>query len=385
MHLVLYMILGLQLLLGITVYSAIVRSRRDSAPKVRDQLGGDLPTVSICIPARNESDDLRDCLDRIVASDYPKLEILVLDDCSSDKHTPEIIRSYAQEGVVFVAGAVPPSYWLAKNWAYDQLAIAANGEIIIFCGVDARLQRQTISKTVVALRSYNSDMISVIPKLDNVTVNPFVQTMRYWWELSLPRNLFKRPPVISTFWAINSTALKKLGGFNSTRRMITPEASFAKQLFLEKKYQFFRDNGVFGLATDKSSRDQTDTAIRTRYPQLHKRPETVFLISSALFIAMVVPFICAFVLWIASFTAALVSVVVAILYVLSYYSLIKEVRQQPSLSVALMFPFAVIVDLFLLHLSMFRYEFGSVEWKGRNICIPVMHVTTGRNTKTLIK
>jgi multisubunit Na+/H+ antiporter MnhB subunit len=100
---------------------------------------------------------------------------------------------------------------------------------------------------------------------------------------------------------------------------------------------------------------------------------------------MVVPFICAFVLWIASFTAALVSVVVAILYVLSYYSLIKEVRQQPSLSVALMFPFAVIVDLFLLHLSMFRYEFGSVEWKGRNICIPVMHVTTGRNTKTLIK
>ncbi len=37
-------------------------------------------------------------------------------------------------------------------------------------------------------------------------------------------------------------------------------------------------------------------------------------------------------------------------------------------------PVMTLYDLFLLHVSMWRYEFATVEWKGRNICIPAMHV-----------
>ena len=383
MHLILYSILILQLLVSVVVFFSVVDNRNKTRPLIKQELGGDLPTVSVCIPARNESDDLRDCLEMIVASDYPKLEILVLDDCSSDKHTPEIIRSFAQSGVVFVPGTPPPSYWLAKNWAYDQLVKAASGEIIIFCGVDARLGRSAISTTLAAMTDYSVEMISVIPRLNNVGVNPFIQTMRYWWELALPRNSLKRPAVISTFWAVNRAKLIKLGGFTATRRMITPEAHFAKQLIATKSYRFFRDDAVFDISTNKSSRDQTDTAIRTRYPQLHKRPEIVFLITLGLFLTMIMPFICALVLWITGIFPALISLAVAIIYVVSYSILIKSVRQKGALSVALMFPFAVIIDLFLLHLSMFRYEFSSVEWKGRNICIPIMHMTSSNTRRSL--
>lgn len=383
MHLLLYCILGLQLVLAITVYSSIVSNRRKTIPEVTSEASDGLPTISVCIPARNESNDLRDCLDEVVTSDYPKLEILVLDDCSGDKHTPDIIRSYAQVGVVFVPGTPPPSYWLAKNWAYDQLSKAASGEIVVFCGVDVRLSHSSLSTAVAAMRSYDSEMISVIPKLNNVSANPFVQTMRYWWELALPRQLLKRPPVISTFWAINSSKLKKLGGFNATRRMITPEAYFARQLINDQKYKFLRDSGFFGISTNKSSREQTDTAIRTRYPQLHKRPEIVFLLSVALVIAMVMPFVCAIVLWITGTIPALVSLIVAILYVAGYFLLIKAVRQKGSLSVAMMFPIAVVIDLFLLHLSMYRYEFSIVNWKGRNICIPIMHMTPSNGQQPL--
>jgi len=374
MHLILITTLLIQLITAIIIYAAAVSNKRSTIPLLSTESGNDLPTVSVCIPARNESNDLRNCLDLVVASDYPKLEILVLDDCSSDKHTPDIIRSYAQAGVVFVPGTPPPNFWLAKNWAYDQLANAANGEIIIFCGVDVRLGRSALSKTVAAMRSYNSNMISVIPKLSSVGANPFVQTMRYWWELALPRQLIKRPPVISTFWAIKSSTLKKLGSFNSNRRMITPEAYFAKQLIANDKYKFLRDNGVFGISTNKSFIEQTDTAIRTRYPQLHKRPEMVLLLSATVFIAMVLPFVCAIVLWITGTIPALTSLVIALTYVTSYSIIIKSVRQKNLLSIAFMFPIAVIIDLFLLHLSMYRYEFTSVEWKGRNICIPVMHM-----------
>jgi len=312
----------------------------------------------------------------VVASDYPKLEILVLDDCSGDKHVPEVIRSFAQSGVVFVPGTPPPSYWLAKNWAYDQLAKAANGEIIVFMGVDVRMNKSSLSTAVATITRTSSEMISVIPRLNNVNANPFIQTMRYWWEMALPRQILKRPPVISTFWAINSAKLKKLGGFNATRRMITPEAHFAKQLIATRAYQFLRDNDVFGISTDKSSREQTDTAIRTRYPQLHKRPEVVFLISIGVFLSMLIPFVCALILWLTNSWAALASLLIVIIYIASYYLLIKSVRLRSSPGVAIMFPIAVTIDLLLVHLSMYRYEFSVVEWKGRNVCIPVMHMTS---------
>jgi glycosyltransferase involved in cell wall biosynthesis len=382
MHLLLYTVLTLQFILAIVVICSVVANRRRTTPRIKAAASSNLPTISVCIPARNESEDLRECLELVVASDYPKLEILVLDDCSSDKHTPEVIRSFAQSGVVFVPGTPPPSYWLAKNWAYDQLAKAANGEIFVFLGVDVRLSRSSLSNAVAAITDSGSEMISVIPRLNNINANLFVQTMRYWWELALPRQILKRPPVISTFWMINAEKLKKLGGFNATRRMITSEAHFAKQLIATQSYQFLRDSDVFGISTDKSSREQTDTAIRTRYPQLHKRPETVFLLSIGLFLFMIMPFVCAIVLWITSSWSAAASLLIVIIYIISYSQLIKSVRQQGSLGVATLFPVAVIIDLFLLHVSMFRYEFSAVEWKGRNVCIPVMHMTTANRHRS---
>jgi hypothetical protein len=75
----------------------------------------DLPALTVAIPARNETDDLEACLRSVVASTYPKLEVLVLDDCSQNKRTPEIIREFAHAGVRVNAGEVPPHNWLAKN------------------------------------------------------------------------------------------------------------------------------------------------------------------------------------------------------------------------------------------------------------------------------
>jgi hypothetical protein len=100
----------------------------------------DLPTLTVAIPARNETDDLQQCLTSLLASNYPKLEVLVLDDCSQVKKTPQIIRDFAQGGVTFLEGQQPPKHWLAKNFAYDQLCQQANGQLIIFCGVDTRFE-----------------------------------------------------------------------------------------------------------------------------------------------------------------------------------------------------------------------------------------------------
>ena len=109
---------------------------------------GELPTLTVAIPARNETDDLQFCLESLVASDYPKMEIIVLDDRSQTRRTPDIIRSFAHDGVRFVLGEEPKETWLPKNQAYDRLLGEASGEIILFCGVDVRFVPDTLRKIV---------------------------------------------------------------------------------------------------------------------------------------------------------------------------------------------------------------------------------------------
>ncbi len=56
------------------------------------------PIVSICIPAYNAERFIAATLESALAQDYPHLEIIVSDDCSTDR-TLEIIYSYEKHGV----------------------------------------------------------------------------------------------------------------------------------------------------------------------------------------------------------------------------------------------------------------------------------------------
>src|SRR5260221_4704389 len=64
---------------AILVASTIRHLRTTLAPKIVESNSeeNDLPTLTVAIPARNETEDLEQCLSTLVASDYPKLEILV--------------------------------------------------------------------------------------------------------------------------------------------------------------------------------------------------------------------------------------------------------------------------------------------------------------------
>src|ERR1700759_1043342 len=86
----------------------------------------DLPSVSVCIPARNETHAMSQCLERVIASTYPKLEVIVLDDSSVDD-TSVLIKAYAHAGVRFVEGSRLPKGWLGKNHALQGLLHEASG------------------------------------------------------------------------------------------------------------------------------------------------------------------------------------------------------------------------------------------------------------------
>lgn len=336
-----------------------------------------LPSISIAIPARNETDDLRACLDSIIANDYPKFEVLVLDDCSQDKHTPEIIRAYAHDGVRFLQGEEPRDTWLAKNQAYDQLAREASGEYVMFCGVDVRFEPDSIRKLVAVMLEREKQMVSILPRRADVATGKMalIQAMRYWWELVPPRRMFNRPAVISSCWIIKKDALKRTGGFAAVTRAIVPEAYFAKELIKHDAYSFLQSDDVLGIESVKSVADQRDTAVRMRYPQLHRRPELIFGTSLFEVLFLIQPFIMGLLGWWLPVNHATIycSLAAAVLLVISYMQMAISTRINHWMFALIALPFVAITDIVLLHISMWRYEFGFVTWKGRNVCVPVMH------------
>ncbi len=335
-----------------------------------------LPTVTVAIPARNEDSQLEQCLESILASDYPKLEVIVLDDCSQDR-TSEIIRKFAHDGVRFISGENPRKNWLAKNQAYEQLFKESSGSIILFCGVDVRFEHQTLRLLVSTFVQKHKFMVSVLP-INTQNGFSMAQSFRYIWELVPPRTLIRRPPVLSTCWLINRDALRSLGGFKGVSNMITPEAYFARQIQSQGSYLFVRSGKRLGLTSGKQFSDQFDTSLRVRYPQTHRRPEYVALTSLVELLLLAMPFSFAFV-GLFSFANAIafefVTIVTCVLYIAMYSTICFSQFKGNRWKFVLSFPVAVLFDVALLNYSMIKYEFSEVVWKGRNVCMPVMQVT----------
>ncbi|MEO6513993.1 MAG: glycosyltransferase [Candidatus Saccharimonadales bacterium] len=341
----------------------------------------ELPTLTVAIPARNETEDLEACLASLVASNYPKLEILVLDDCSQNTRTPEIIRGFAHDGVRFLSGAEPQENWLAKNQAYQQLLDAANGEYVLFTGVDSRYEPGSLRILVSALVQKKKSMLSLMPSnavLPNVAQQDeslMLQPARYAWELSLPRKLFNRPPVLSTCWLVNKKFLLSAGGFAAVSRAVVPESYFARVSVVHDGYSFMQSNESIGIKSVKVAAEQWNTAVRTRYPQLHRRPELVLLMTLAELCGLVLPFILVGISLAGDRQLLAALEALNCLLVLFFYGRVVSLTYRKFLIRGFFAgPFAALCDIVVLNTSMLKYEFSEVIWKGRNVCIPVMRV-----------
>jgi hypothetical protein len=360
----------------ILIYTILkLRSTRPTTAKPLSDK--ELPTVTVAVAARNETESLRQCLEAILANDYPKLEVIVLDDCSQD-HTADIIKSFAHDGVRFVQGTEPSDTWLAKNAAYQKLLEESSGELIAFIGVDVRLHPKTLRHLVEVFTARNVSMMSILPKrTQSGLVAAFIQPMRYWWELALPKWIIKHEPVLSTSWIANRSALLAEGGFKSATRAITPEEHLATALAARGGYAFVRTDEQINITTHKDFKSQWSTAVRTRYPQMHRRPELTALRVVIMLYFLIAPFV---VLPLLAFMQSVSSLVIvatasAVICLIVSNLLITLVTNPVAAWLApINFPIVVLIDFVALHISMYRYEFGEVIWKGRDVTTPAMHV-----------
>lgn len=344
-----------------------------ATPPTRQLSLAQLPTVSVCIPARNEDHALTECLASVLASNYPKLEVIVLDDCSQDA-TSAIIRSFAHDGVRFIQGDTPAAGWLGKNQALDTLAQHASGQYVLFMGVDTHVAPHTITNLVHYMLQNQLEMVSVLPQSRlGLHVATAFNTLDYYWRQILPLH-DKHVPSTSKAWLIAANSLRKLGGFASVSRKIVPEESFASRLAMNHTYRFLLSNKVLGFTTAKRWASQIETSVRVAYPRVQRQPILVLLGVVGLVLAFFAPFatlIACIIL--GSYGIVWWLSVAACAVLLADYAVVLIRTQPKSWFVAmLMWPFVVIQELVVTVASMVQYEFGEVNWKGRNVCYPVL-------------
>ena len=127
-----------------------------------EKSGEDL--ISVLIPARNEEKNISNCLKSVTGQDYPKLEILVLDDNSEDNTFREAEAFSKKDPRIKVLKGEPlPSEFTGKNWACHQLSQSASGKYLLFIDADVILEESVVSSAYQEVKRLNLGLLSVFP------------------------------------------------------------------------------------------------------------------------------------------------------------------------------------------------------------------------------
>lgn len=142
--------------------AAVLRGRRALPRASRVPPSGGPRLVSVLVPARNEERGIAACLASLSAQTYPALEILAVDDGSTDG-TPALLAAAAGRDprvrVLRLEG--PPAGWTGKCFALASGAAMARGAWLCFTDADTVHAPESIARAVAFAEAHGLDLLSL--------------------------------------------------------------------------------------------------------------------------------------------------------------------------------------------------------------------------------
>ena len=213
------------------------------------------PLISILIPARNEEECIKRCILSLTKQDYKNIEILVLDDNSTD-NTAKIVQKLSKKypNLKYYRGEPLKKGWLGKSYACHQLAKHARGKYIIFTDADTLHFPNSISSAVACLIRYKVDALSVFPMQIMVTMHErmMVPFGNYIILVLFPLYLIRRVKnamfctAIGQFMLFKKEVYKKIGGHRSIKGKVLEDVKISKQV-KKSGYKFMIFDGRSNL------------------------------------------------------------------------------------------------------------------------------------------
>jgi hypothetical protein len=181
--------------------------------------GDDAPLISVVVPARNEARDVAATLRGILAQRYPRLEVVAVDDCSTDG-TAEAIAAVAADDprLTLVRGREAPDGWLGKPWAVSQGVERTRGAWLCFTDADIAFHPDTLAAALAFARERGGG---------GCTLTPLLECGSFWERVVQPVAAmtiasFVAPPLLAE--RPNSRVALAAGGFMLVERQLYERA-----------------------------------------------------------------------------------------------------------------------------------------------------------------
>ena len=149
------------------------------------------PRLSVIIAARNEAGTIENALKSVLAQNYPNLEIILVNDRSSDG-TDKILHNLAEKDPRVLIHHVEelPLGWLGKVNAMQQGFIKSTGVWLLFTDADVHFQEESLERIIDVAERSSVDYLCVIPEVQarqrllkglyTVSLSGFFLATRIW-------------------------------------------------------------------------------------------------------------------------------------------------------------------------------------------------------------
>jgi glycosyltransferase involved in cell wall biosynthesis len=204
------------------------------------------PLVSVIMPACNEEKNIENSLVSLLAQNYKNLEIIVINDRSTDNTAGVLKRLKVRfPSLIVYTISVLPEGWMGKSHALATGAVLASGEYLLFTDADVIFEETTIARAVEYLKLNQLDHLTLVFK--NMTRGWLLNSLILDSGLGL---LFMFKP-----WLVRKSANRHfvgIGAFNLVKRSVYQEIGGHKEIKMHplddmmlgkiiKKYGFFQD------------------------------------------------------------------------------------------------------------------------------------------------
>ena len=143
--------------------AALDRRHRLSLDEVEPAREG--PLVSVVVPARDEERGVRAAVASLAAQEYGLVEVIVVDDESSDATAVEA-RAAATDRVRVLQGEPVPRGWVGKSWACHQGYELARGEWLLFTDADVRHAPDTVGRALALAEHRRVAGVTLLPVIE---------------------------------------------------------------------------------------------------------------------------------------------------------------------------------------------------------------------------
>lgn len=161
------------------------------------------PLVSVIITTKNEEKNIGNCLESISKQSYKNIEIVVVDNHSTDK-TKEIVNKFSIKPLNLSFYTHGPERSAQRNFGVNK----AKGEYILYLDADMIVSKNVIQDCVEKIRN-NPDIIALY-------VSEIVMGESFWCKVRRFERSFYDGTVIDCVRFVSKIAFNKIKGFDET-------------------------------------------------------------------------------------------------------------------------------------------------------------------------